>query len=83
METVTLTIIKQPELYLEADCISPDVFAETTGEIADLPVYVGREQHRLGDFFEISGRAGTTPAGTKIIVKGDLSRVKYIGMKMT
>ena len=84
METVTLTITNQPELFLEADCISPDVFAgKTTEEIVDLPVYIGREQHRLGEFFEISGRAGATPAETKIVVNGDLSRVKYIGMKMT
>lgn len=84
METVTLTIKNQPDLYLEADTICPDAFAgKKTEEIAGLPVYVGREQHRLGDFFEISGKAGATAAETKIVVNGDLSRVKYIGMKMT
>ncbi|MCK8517970.1 formylmethanofuran dehydrogenase subunit C [Methanoculleus sp. 7T] len=84
METVTLTIKNQPELYLEADNVTPDAFAgKKAEEIADLPVYVGKEQHRLGDFFEVSGRAGATPKETKIIVNGDLSRVKYIGMKMT
>lgn len=86
METVTLTIKNQPELYLEADTIAPDAFAgKKAEEIADLPpVYVGREQHRLGgDFFEVSGKAGATPEETKIVVGGDLSRVKYIGMKMT
>lgn len=84
MEAVTLTIKNQPKLYLEADSITPDAFAgKKAEEIADLPVYVGKEQHRLGDFFEVSGRAGATPAETKIVVNGDLSRVKYIGMKMT
>lgn len=84
METVTLTITSQPDLFLEAECISPDVFAgKTIEEIADLTTYIGREEHRLGDFFEISGRTGATPADTKIVVNGDLSRVKYIGTKMT
>jgi len=84
METVTLTIKDQPGLYLEADTVTPDAFAgKKADEIADLPVYIGREQHRLGDFFEVSGKAAATPAETKIVVNGDLSRVKYIGMKMT
>ena len=84
METVTLTIKNQPGLYLEANTITPDAFTgKKAEEIAGLPVYVGREEHRLGDFFEISGKAGATPAETKIVVNGDPSRVKYIGMKMT
>ena len=84
MNTVTLTIKNQPGLFLEADSISPDMFAgKKTDEIADLPVYIGKEEHRLGDFFEVSGSAGATAADTKVIVNGDLSRVKYIGMKMT
>jgi formylmethanofuran dehydrogenase subunit C len=84
METVTLTIKNQPGLYLEADTITPDAFAgKKAEEIAGLPVYVGRDEHKLGEFFEISGKAGATAAETKIVVKGDLSRVKYIGMKMT
>ena len=84
METVTLTLKNQPDLYLEADNITPDAFAgKKAEEIADLHVYVGREQHRLGDFFEVSGKTGSTPETTKIVVNGDLSRVKYIGMKMT
>jgi formylmethanofuran dehydrogenase subunit C len=84
METVTITTKAQPDLYLEAENVTPDAFAgKKAEEIADLHVYVGREQHRLGDFFEVSGKGGATPEETKIVVKGDLSRVKYIGMKMT
>jgi formylmethanofuran dehydrogenase subunit C len=72
METVTLTIKSQPGLFLEADSITPDAFAgKKAEEIVDLPVYVGREQFRLGDFFEVSGRAGATPAETKISVGGN------------
>jgi len=84
METVTLTIKTQPVLFLEADNISPDVFAgKTAAEIAALHAYEGREQTTIGKYFEVSGNAGATAAGTRIVVKGDVSRIKYIGMKMT
>jgi formylmethanofuran dehydrogenase subunit C len=84
METVTLTIKNQPHLFLEADNISPDVFAgKKAADIAALHTYEGREQTTLGKYFEISGNSGATAADTKILVKGDLTRVKYIGMKMS
>ena len=84
METVTLTLKSKPVLFLEADNISPDVFAgKKAAEIAALHAYEGREQITLGKYFEVSGNAGATAADTKIVVKGDLTRVKYIGMKMS
>lgn len=67
METVTLTIKTQPVLFLEADNISPDVFAgKTAAEIAALHAYEGREQTTIGKYFEVSGNAGATAAGTRI-----------------
>jgi len=84
METVTLTIKQQPNLFLEAETITPDAFAgKKAAEIAALPVFIGNTEEKLGDYFTIAGSAGSTAAETKIIVNGDLSRVKYIGMKMT
>ena len=84
METVTITIKNQPALFLEADNVSPDAFAgKKAAEIANLHVYEGREQFTLGKYFDVSGDAGATAADTKIIVKGDVSRVKYLGMKMS
>jgi formylmethanofuran dehydrogenase subunit C len=84
METVTLTIKKQPELRLEAEKITPDAFAgKSAAEIAELPVFEGRETSTLGTYFDVAGKGGETAAETKIVVKGDASRVKYIGMKMT
>ena len=84
METVTLTMKNQPTLYLEADTISPDHFAgKKAGDIAALHAYEGRDQVTLGKYFEISGDAGATAADTRIVVRGNVSRVKYIGMKMT
>jgi len=84
METVTLTIKNQPHLFLEADNISPEVFAgKKAADIAALHTYEGRDQTTLGKYFEVSGNGGATAADTKIVVKGDVSRVKYIGMKMS
>ncbi|MDD1724866.1 MAG: formylmethanofuran dehydrogenase subunit C, partial [Methanospirillum sp.] len=84
MKTVTITMVKVPDLYLEGDMITPDQFAgKTKDEIANLRAYEGRETYKLGDFFEVSGEAGETAADTKIIVAGDCKKVKYIGMNMT
>ncbi len=84
MDTVTLTMKNLPALYLEAETISPDQFAaKSPAEIGKLSAYMGNEHHTLGDFFEIAGNPGKTAADTKIVVTGDLSKVKYIGMKMT
>jgi formylmethanofuran dehydrogenase subunit C len=84
METVTITMKNPPALFLEADTISPDLFAgKTAAQISDLEAFEGNNAKKLGDYFEISGNAGATAAETKIIVKGDVKKVKYIGMKMS
>lgn len=84
MATVTVTKNGEFPLFLEADNIKPDIFAgKKAAEIADLHVFIGNEQHRLGEYFAVSGDGGATAAETKIVVKGDVSRVKYIGMKMS
>ena len=73
-----------PVLYLEADTISPDWFAgKTAAQISDLVVFEGNTSRKLGDYFEINGNGAATTADTKIVVKGNVSKVKYIGMKMS
>lgn len=84
METVTITMKNPPALYLEADNVTPDKFAgKTASKIAELHVYEGNTTAPLGKYFEVEGSAGATAADTKIIVKGDTQKVKYIGMKMS
>ena len=84
MATITLRSIAQPELCIDCYAISPDAMAgKTAAEIADLDVWEGKIKTPLGDFFEIAGTAGATPAETDIVVEGDTSRAKYIGYKMT
>jgi len=84
METVTLTIKNQPVLFLEVDSITPDMFGgKKTAEIEKLPVYEGRTTGTLGQYFDIAGDAGATAAETRIVLKGNLSRLKYVGARMT
>lgn len=84
MNTVTLTLKSQPTIFLEVDQITPDAFAgKKPDEIAALPVYEGSRRRSLGEFFTIGGEAGATAADTKIVIKGNATRLKYIGMKMT
>lgn len=84
METVTITMKNVPALYLEADNVSPDAFAgKTAAQIAELSVHEGNTTTTLGKYFEVVGNAGATAADTKIIVKGDVKKVKYLGFKMT
>ncbi|MDP3564461.1 MAG: formylmethanofuran dehydrogenase subunit C [Methanoregula sp.] len=84
METVTITMKNPPALYLEADNVTPDGFAgKTAAQIAELSVHEGNTTSTLGKYFEVSGNAGATAADTKVIVKGDVKKVKYLGFKMS
>ncbi|MEI7856476.1 MAG: formylmethanofuran dehydrogenase subunit C [Methanomicrobiales archaeon] len=84
METVTITMKNPPALYLEADNVTPDGFAgKTASQIAELSVYEGNTTSTLGKYFEVSGNAGATAADTKVVVKGDVKKVKYLGFKMS
>jgi formylmethanofuran dehydrogenase subunit C len=71
------------DIMVEAEIINPDIFAgKTTSEIEQLIVWQGAKQLPLSGFFDVEGRAGSTAADTKIIVKGDVPRVKHIGHGM-
>jgi formylmethanofuran dehydrogenase subunit C len=49
METVTITMKNPPALYLEADNVTPDVFAgKTAAQIAELHVHEGNTTSTLG-----------------------------------
>lgn len=64
---------------VEADVIAPEHFAgKSTAEIAALPVQHGNAQAPLGEFFAVAGDADDG----HVVVEGDCSRVKLIGMGM-
>lgn len=80
---IKLKLKKEPEFPLEAETISPDQFAnKTVADIKKLTVYHGNEEKSIGDYFDVSGKAGDV-GDLKITIDGDLSMVKRIGEKMT
>jgi formylmethanofuran dehydrogenase subunit C len=76
---ITLTLKEQPVVPLEAEAISPDVTAGLDHDrLRALPVFLGKRQRRLDDFFEVEGAASDD-----ITLRGDLGKVKWIGRGMT
>jgi formylmethanofuran dehydrogenase subunit C len=79
MDMITLTLKEQPSVPLEAEAISPDVMAALSHDaIRALPVFLGKRQCRLDDFFNVDGAASES-----LEVRGDAAKVKWIGRGMT
>jgi formylmethanofuran dehydrogenase subunit C len=78
-EHVTLTLRAPLEQTIDATCIRPDAFAPLNErEISALPVWSGRAQHTLGDYFAVRG--GTS---SRVRVIGDVRSATEIGAGMT
>jgi formylmethanofuran dehydrogenase subunit C len=76
---ITLTLKEQPSVPLEAEVLSPDIMADLSNDaIRALPVYLGKRQRRLDDFFNVEGAASEDVA-----IHGDAARIKWIGRAMT
>jgi formylmethanofuran dehydrogenase subunit C len=83
MAEIKLKLKKQPDFPIEAESITPNNFAgKTTAEIKKLPLYHGKELVNIGSFFDVSGKSDEL-GDTKIVIDGDLSKVKRIGEKMS
>jgi formylmethanofuran dehydrogenase subunit C len=79
MNPITLTLKEQPQVPLEAEVLSPDIVASLTpDELRALPLFLGKRQVRLDDFFEVEG-AGSD----ELILRGNATKVKWIGRGMT
>src|SRR4051794_22218488 len=73
--TITLTLKEPPSVPLEAEVISPDVTAGLGhADIRALPVFLGKRQRRLDDFFTVEGVASDA-----IEIRGDAAKVKWVG----
>jgi formylmethanofuran dehydrogenase subunit C len=76
---IVLTLKDQPPVPLEAETISPDHFAPLDpAAIRALPVFLGKRQLRVDDFFNVEGESGD-----EIEIRGDAAKVKWIGRGMT
>src|SRR3984957_12850793 len=76
---ITLTLKEQPPVPLEAESLSPDVMLDLTNdEVRALPIYLGKRQRRVDDFFTVEGAASDD-----LEIRGDARKVKWIGRGMT
>jgi formylmethanofuran dehydrogenase subunit C len=79
MSTTTLTLKEPPPVPLETEYLLPDVIAPLGhDEVCALPVFLGKRQFRVDDFFTVEGGGGE-----ELEIRGDAARVKWIGRGMT
>ena len=76
---ITLKLKEQPNVPLEAEVLSPDRTVGLANDaIRALPIFLGKRQRRLDDFFEVQGADSD-----ELEIHGDLSKVKWIGQGMS
>ena len=65
---------------LEAEVLSPDVDRPDLAHdaVRGLPVFLGKRQCRVDDFFEVEGEGSD-----ELEIRGDAGKVKWIGRGMT
>lgn len=83
MKEVILKLREVPKTGLEAECIIPENFAgSSSDEISNITVFLGNKKRKISDFFEISGEIAKDKEKQRIILEGNLSKVKRIGEYM-
>jgi formylmethanofuran dehydrogenase subunit C len=77
---ITLTLKQAVDVVpLEAEALSPDVVAPLkNAEIKALPVYLGKKQARVDDFFTVDGEASD-----ELEIRGELKKVRWVGRGMS
>jgi formylmethanofuran dehydrogenase subunit C len=79
MNTTTFILRESLTVPLEAEVLSPDTIAPLRHDaVRALPVFLGKRQYRLDDFFSVEGEGGD-----ELEIRGDAGRVKWIGRGMT
>ncbi|MDD1774024.1 MAG: formylmethanofuran dehydrogenase subunit C [Methanobacterium sp.] len=85
MKTITITLKKKSPIALEFDELIPDKIYDW--EKADFESYnipVGNSRFPLTDFFDIEVEGSAEgPEEVKMVLDGDMGRVKYIGSEMS
>lgn len=76
---IRFTLRKTPHVPLEAEVLSPQRTATASqSEIAALPLFLGKKECRLDEFFEVEGERSD-----QLEILGDAANVKWIGRGMT
>jgi formylmethanofuran dehydrogenase subunit C len=77
---IVLTPLRKFTFPVNAECINPDIFqGKDTAEIANLQLFEGNKQKKLGDLFKIEEDNVASPT---ITINGDVSEVRKIGTNM-
>jgi formylmethanofuran dehydrogenase subunit C len=85
LKTITFNQKKTSPIALEFDELIPDeIYGWDKSDFDKYMVPIGNSRFPLSDYFdvEVEGEADS-PAQVKMVLNGDLGRVKYIGAKMT
>ena len=84
MAKVTLSMRESITVPLEAENINPDNLAgKSEDEVNVVAVFYGNTDATISDFFDVTVEGSGDAASTEIVIKGDLTRVKRIGEKMS
>jgi formylmethanofuran dehydrogenase subunit C len=76
---ITFRLKTQPTVPLEAEVLSPDkMVGQSNATIRALPVFLGKHQCRLDEFFDVDGADSD-----QLEIHGDAGRVKWIGREMS
>lgn len=85
MKEIFLKLKEVPKFSIEAENITPDDFSnKSKEEIENITIYYANKKARLGNFFDVEGNAlNAKPSEIRIIIEGNLSKIKRIGERMT
>ncbi|MFN0051942.1 MAG: formylmethanofuran dehydrogenase subunit C [Planctomycetales bacterium] len=76
---LVFTLKEPPPVPLEAEILSPDhLVGLDQAAIRALPIFLGKRQRRVDDFFTVEGELGD-----ELCIRGDASRIKWIGRGMS
>jgi formylmethanofuran dehydrogenase subunit C len=76
---ITFRLKEPPTVPLEAESLTPDrMVGQSNDAIRALPVFLGKRQRRLDEFFDVEGADSD-----QLEVHGDASKVKWIGRDMS
>lgn len=83
MKGLTLRLREVPKTGLEVEAILPENFVgKTLDDISNILVFLGNKRRKISDFFELTGEIAKDVEEQRIVLDGDLSRVKRIGESM-
>src|SRR5271165_2411280 len=78
---IVFSLKEQPSVPLEAESLCPDAIAGLAlDQVRGLPVFLGKRQRRIDDFFEVEEGGDGSDA---LEIRGDARNVKWIGRGMT